>query len=113
MFRLTFLTISLAAVLWFGPGGYAWAQEDADSARTRQVLACEEAARLSIDRDRLISRSISGAQQPDPSGGGGSFDSVGNAGSLSSELSRYEEDQRRRRLIDDCVARGDFEVEAQ
>ncbi len=112
MSRVIFLTIALTVVLWSGPGGYAWAQQ-ADSERTEHVLACEEAARLSIDRDRLINRSITGAQEPDPFGGGGSFGSVGNAGSFPSELSKYEEDQRRRRLIDDCIAQGGFEAESE
>ena len=112
MSRAIFPTIALAAILFCAPGGYALAQQ-ADSERTQHVLACEEAARLSIDRDRLIGRSIAGAQEPDPFGGGGSFGSVGNAGSLRSELSRYEEEQRRRRLIDDCIARGGFEAQPE
>ena len=83
-------------------------QEQPDTARTRQMLACEEAARLSIDRDRLISRSISGAQEPDPlsGGGGGGAGSVGSAGSFRTEMSKYDEERRRRRLIDDCAARA-------
>ncbi|MGH7186696.1 MAG: hypothetical protein ACREIB_10520 [Pseudomonadota bacterium] len=107
-----FPTVALAAILFSVPGHHAWAQE-ADSKRAEHVLACEEAARLSIDRDRIIDRSITGAQEPDPFGGGGSFGSVGDAGSLSSELSRYEEEQRRRRLINDCIARRGFEAQPE
>lgn len=110
MSRLTILTIALAAVLWPGPGGNTWAQQDDDSARTRQVLSCEEAARLSIARDRIISRSISGAQEPDPLRGGGGSESVG---SFPNEMSRFEEDQRRRRLINDCLAQRGVETPAQ
>jgi hypothetical protein len=80
-------------------------QEGTEATRSTQVLACEEAARLSIDRDRVISQSIEGAQEPDPISGGGAG-VVGSAGAFPGELSRFEEDQRRRRLIDDCLARA-------
>ncbi|MCI0430384.1 MAG: hypothetical protein L0210_07575 [Rhodospirillales bacterium] len=110
MTRATFLTIALATTLSLAPGQPASAEE-VDSKRAEQVLGCEEAARLSIDRDRLIDQSITGAQEPDPFGGGGSQGSVGS--SFSTELSRYEEEQRRRRLIDDCLAQGGFEPESE
>jgi hypothetical protein len=102
--------ILLAAVAWAGlaltPGARAQDEEEgADTARTRQVLACEESARRSIDRDRMITDSIAGAQEPDPiSGGGGG--AVGTTGVFSGEMSRFEEDRRRRRLIDECLSRA-------
>ena len=110
MFRLpirTVLTAAALALLTSLPSAApAQDEEDAATARSRHVLACEEAARLSIDRDRLISRSISGAQEPDPFSGGGGAGAVGSAGSFRSELSKYDEERRRRRLIDDCIARS-------
>ncbi|HSD34225.1 MAG TPA: hypothetical protein VLE26_02305 [Alphaproteobacteria bacterium] len=111
MFRLPIrmvLTAAALALLTSLPSpAPAQDEEDAATAGSRQVLDCEESARLSIDRDRLISRSISGAQEPDPfSGGGGGTGAVGSAGSFRSELSKYDEERRRRRLIDDCIARS-------
>ena len=110
MFRLPIrpvLTAAALAVLTSLPSpAPAQDEEEAATARSRQVLACEESARLSIDRDRLISRSISGAQEPDPFSGGGGAGAVGSAGSFRSELSKYDEERRRRRLIDDCIARA-------
>jgi hypothetical protein len=103
MLRIAFLAACATAALADAP--LAQEQEEPDAARTRQVLACEEAAQRSIDRDRVISRSIAGAQEPDPiSGGGGGV--VGTTGVFSGEMSRFEEDRRRRRLIDDCLARA-------
>lgn len=104
MFR-TILLAACATAIAAGPGALAQEQQQPDAERTRQVLACEEAAQRSIDRDRVISRSIAGAQEPDPiSGGGGGV--VGTTGMFPGEMSRFEEDRRRRRLIDDCLARG-------
>ena len=101
--------ILLAAVAFAGltlaPGANAQEEEGVDAARTREVLACEETAQRSIERDRVITRSIAGAQEPDPiSGGGGGV--VGAAGAFPGEMSRFEEDRRRRRLIDECLARA-------
>ena len=101
--RMALLPLALAL---YAAAAHAQDEDEAANARSRQVLACEEAARLSIDRDRLISRSIAGAQEPDPFSGGGVAAAVGSAGSFPSELSKYEEERRRRRLIDDCVARA-------
>ena len=112
MFRLPIrmvLTAAALALLTSLPSpAPAQDEEDAATAGSRQVLDCEESARLSIDRDRLISRSISGAQEPDPfsGGGGGGAGAVGSVGSFRSELSKYDEERRRRRLIDDCIARS-------
>lgn|SRR4051794_34040928 len=105
MVRFVFLVALFAALVWPAGGG-ARAQDD--NQRTREVLACEEAARLAIDRERLITRSISGAQEPDPLVGGG-----GAGNSFPSEVSKYEEDNRRRRLIDDCLSRSDQAAPAQ
>jgi hypothetical protein len=92
------------------PAASAQEQETVDEARAQQVLACEDAARQSIDRDRVITRSIAGAQEPDPiSGGGGGV--VGSTGAFPGELSRFEEDRRRRRLIEDCLSRAGFTAE--
>ena len=102
--------ILLAAIAFAGltlaPGANAQEEEEGvDAARTREVLACEETAQRSIERDRVITRSIAGAQEPDPiSGGGGGV--VGAAGAFPGEMSRFEEDRRRRRLIDECLARA-------
>jgi hypothetical protein len=93
------------AALCFAMPAEAQEQEGSDATRSGQVLACEEAARLSIDRDRVITRSIEGAQEPDPIGGGGGG-VVGVTGAFPGELSKFEEDRRRRRLIDDCLARA-------
>ena len=101
MFRWIFLTAALAVLIWPGQSG-AQTQDEAVRPRTREVLSCEEAARRTIDRERLINQSISGAQEPDPFIGGGG---VGN--SFPSEVSKFEEDNRRRRLIDECLARTD------
>ena len=98
---------ALFAVLIWPVGGGAQTQDDTP-ARTREVLSCEEAARLAIDRERLINRSIAGAQEPDPLVGGG-----GAGNSFPSEVSKYEEDNRRRRLIDDCLSRTGQPVPAQ
>ena len=97
--------LASAALCFAAPAG-AQEQEDSESGASAQVLACEEAARLSIDRDRRITSSIEGAQEPDPIGGGGGGGVVGTTGAFPGELSRFEEDQRRRRLIDDCLARA-------
>jgi hypothetical protein len=109
MFRLPIrmvLTAAALALLTSLPSpAPAQDEEDAATAGSRQVLDCEESARLSIDRDRLISRSISGAQEPDPFSGGGAG-AAGSAGSFGSELSKYDEERRRRRLIDDCIPRA-------
>jgi hypothetical protein len=94
-----------SAALCLAMPAEAQEEEDAEATRSAQVLACEEAARLSIDRDRVITRSIEGAQEPDPIGGGGGG-VVGTTGAFPGELSRFEEDRRRRRLIDDCLARA-------
>ena len=105
MFRFILLAACATAALADCPVARAQEQEEPDSARTRQVLACEEAAQRSIERDRVITRSIAGAQEPDPiSGGGGGV--VGATGAFPGEMSRFEEDRRRRRLIDDCLARA-------
>ena len=102
--------ILLSAVAFAGltlaPGANAQEEEEGvDAARTREVLACEETAQRSIERDRVITRSIAGAQEPDPiSGGGGGV--VGAAGAFPGEMSRFEEDRRRRRLIDECLSRA-------
>jgi hypothetical protein len=106
--RMVLTAAALALLTSFPSPAPAQDEEDATTARSRQVLDCEESARLSIDRDRLISRSISGAQEPDPfsGGGGGGAGAVGSAGSFRSELSKYDEERRRRRLIDDCIARS-------
>jgi hypothetical protein len=99
------LTALACAAFAAAPGARAQDAEEADSARTQQMLACEEGARQSIDRDRVITRSIAGAQEPDPiSGGGGG--AVGSTGAFSGELSRFEEDRRRRRLVEDCLSRA-------
>ena len=103
--------ILLSAVAFSGltlaPGANAQEEEGADTARTREVLACEESAQRSIDRDRVITRSIAGAQEPDPiSGGGGGGGVVGATGGFPGEMSRFEEDRRRRRLIDECLSRA-------
>jgi hypothetical protein len=106
------LVLAASAASAFAVTHVASAQEQqkVDEARARQVLACEDAARQSIDRDRVITRSIAGAQEPDPiSGGGGGV--VGSTGAFPGELSRFEEDRRRRRLIEDCLARAGFAVE--
>lgn len=107
MVRLIRLAAVASVALAIAPDARAQDQEDANDPRTRQVLACEESARLSIDRDRVITRSIAGAQEPDPIGGGGGGGGVvGTTGAFPSELSRFEEDRRRRRLIDDCLSRA-------
>ncbi len=108
MFRTGLMAAVAFAALSSVPVGYAQ-EEDGESARTRQILDCEEAARLSIDRDRIINRSISGAQEPDPiGGGGGGAGALGSAEAFPGELSRFEEEGRRRRLIDDCLSRAGF-----
>jgi hypothetical protein len=106
MVRLIRLAAVASVALAIAPDARAQDQEDANDPRTRQVLACEESARLSIDRDRVITRSIAGAQEPDPIGGGGGGGVVGTTGAFPGELSRFEEDRRRRRLIDDCLSRA-------
>jgi hypothetical protein len=60
-----------SAALCLAVPAEAQEKEETDATRSGQVLACEEAARLSIDRDRAIDQSIAGAQEPDPIGGGG------------------------------------------
>ena len=106
MLRFVFLVAVFAAVNW--PGLTGAQTQDATPPRTREVLSCEEAARLTIDRERLITRSISGAQEPDPLVGGG-----GAGNSFPSEISKYDEDNRRRRLIDECLTRTGQPAPAQ
>ncbi|HEX6101643.1 MAG TPA: hypothetical protein VF031_01225 [Alphaproteobacteria bacterium] len=105
MVPLILLAALASVALAVAPDARAQDEEDANDPRTRHVLACEESARLSIDRDRVITRSIAGAQEPDPIGGGGGG-VVGTTGAFPGELSRFEEDRRRRRLIDDCLSRA-------
>ncbi len=112
MIRSILLAAVAAALSAGAPEAGAQEQEDHETARTRQVLECEESARLSIDRDRVISRSIAGAQEPDPIFGGGGG-GVGSPGAFSGEMSRFEEERRRRRLIDDCLRRAGFGDEPQ
>ena len=110
MVRMDFLAVVAVAALGLAPEASAQEEGKVDEARARQVLACEDAARQSIDRDRVITRSIAGAQEPDPiSGGGGGV--VGSTGAFPGELSRFEEDRRRRRLIEDCLSRAGFTAE--
>ncbi|HXV26187.1 MAG TPA: hypothetical protein VED46_18270 [Alphaproteobacteria bacterium] len=106
MFRTGLMAAIAIAALSPTSVGHAQ-EEDAESARTQQILACEEAARLSIDRDRIISRSISGAGEPDPiGGGGGGAGALGSTETFPGELSRFEEERRRRRLVEDCLRRA-------
>jgi hypothetical protein len=105
MVRLILLAAVASAGFAFAPEAGAQEEEGADTARTREVLACEQSAQSSIERDRVITRSIAGAQEPDPiSGGGGGV--VGATGTFPGEMSRFEEERRRRRLIDECLARA-------
>jgi hypothetical protein len=104
MMRIGLIAAVAVAALLPLPIGHAQ-EEDTESERTRQILACEEAARLSIDRDRSVRRSISGAQEPDPVGGGGGG-ALGSTQAFPGELSRFEEERRRRRLVDECLARA-------
>jgi hypothetical protein len=110
MIRMMFRAAVAASAFALTPAAPAQEQENVDEARARQVLACEDAAQQSIDRDRVITRSIAGAQEPDPIGGGGGGGGgvVGSTGAFPGELSRFEEDRRRRRLIEDCLSRAGF-----
>jgi hypothetical protein len=106
MVRFFSLAGLFTVLIWPVDGGAQ--TQDTTPPRTREVLSCEEAARLTIDRERLITRSISGAQEPDPLVGGG-----GAGNSFPSEISKFEEDNRRRRLIDDCLTRTGQPAPAQ
>ena len=101
------LALMLAAC---GPSVGAWTKTSAsEEQQSRDLLECETAARETVARDQAIRQDELAARQPDMIGGGTPVGGV----EFSRDLRRYDEENRRRHLIGQCMTGRGYRLESQ